>query len=141
MPRTKPSDTIVHRIELGGKERQLIEDFFESQKTANYAASAATVANSITGGIKDIVSPFTQASVAGAVTAGTLLTIFGAWLIEEVTENKEGKGIISRYINSKADDVAASLTMAVVDTGNSLFNIGAKIANAAGADIELRGNK
>ena len=39
MPKSKPSQVIVHRIELQGKERELLEELLASKKVENYASA------------------------------------------------------------------------------------------------------
>ena len=95
MPRTKPSDTIVYRIELGGKEREMVEEFLDSQKAANYAASGSNIASSITGGFKDIVSPLTSLSATSGVVFGAILASISVYLLDiagNSDEDNKNKG-------------------------------------------------
>ena len=44
MPKSKPDQVIVHRIELQEKERELIEPFVKAKEVEQYGKTAATIA-------------------------------------------------------------------------------------------------
>ena len=44
MPKAKPTQVIVHRIELQEKERELLEPFVKAKEVEQYGKTAATVA-------------------------------------------------------------------------------------------------
>ena len=106
MPRTKPSDTIVYRIELGGKEREMVEEFLDSQKAANYAASGANIASSITGGFKDIVSPLTSLSATSGVVFGAILASISVYLLDIAgNSDEDNKNNDNQDNHNKVDNV------------------------------------
>jgi hypothetical protein len=151
MPRRKPDGkgVIVHRIELGNKERELAEASVNAFKSAQYASAGSKVADSITGGFKSMVSPLTQASIAGAITAGTLSAILGAYILEEITEgsfddsptiagmnvtNSKGDGVIMTLIKT-IPTVFANATIEetekiAVGIGNGFLGLGDKLTAA-----------
>ena len=62
MPKRKPDQVIVHRIELQEKERDSLELLVGSLATRNLTAS-----------VGNLLLPFTQCTIAGAITATTIL--------------------------------------------------------------------
>ena len=44
MPKAKPTQVIVHRIELQEKEREMLEPFVKAKEVEQYGRTAATVA-------------------------------------------------------------------------------------------------
>ena len=44
MPKSKPDQVIVHRIELQEKERELLEPFVKAKEVEQYGKTAATIA-------------------------------------------------------------------------------------------------
>lgn len=47
MPKSKPTQVIVHRIELQEKERELIEPFVKAKEVEQFAKSAAMVGTTV----------------------------------------------------------------------------------------------
>ena len=67
MPRSKPEKTLTYRIELGTKERQMVEDALETWQTAR-------IVEVTTEGVKDLITPFLSITTAGAVVLASAIS-------------------------------------------------------------------
>jgi len=47
LPKAKPDQVIVHRIELQEKEREMLEPFVKAKEVEQYGKTAATVAAAV----------------------------------------------------------------------------------------------
>jgi len=65
-PKSKPTETVLHRIELQQTERDALE-----------MVAASITARNVTTSINSLITPFTQASVAGIGFALALVGAFG----------------------------------------------------------------
>ena len=81
MPKAKPDQVIVHRIELQEKERELLEPFVKAKEVEQYGKTAATVA------------------AAGALGVG----VYVAWWTTDALFGWMGKA------KDKLDEMAAKL--------------------------------
>jgi hypothetical protein len=89
MPRRKPDGkgVIVHRIELGNKERAMVEETVDAIKTEQYASAGTKIVNSITDGASAIITPFLQMTTPSAVVFGSIAAMAGAKLLQLVVED------------------------------------------------------
>ena len=65
MPKAKPTQVIVHRIELQEKERELIEPFVKAKEVEQFAKSAAMVGGAAALGVGAYVAWWTLDSIYG----------------------------------------------------------------------------
>ena len=73
MPKAKPDKIIVHRIEMQTKERDSLDLLVGSLAARNLTAS-----------VSNLLTPFTQCTIAGAITATTILGgIIGAKVLAD----------------------------------------------------------
>ena len=82
MPKRKPDQVIVHRIEMQTKEREALE-----------MVAASVTARNVTQSVENLITPFTRCTFAGAATAVGLLAFF-----EIYTAEKGANGIGSQLL-------------------------------------------
>ena len=65
MPKSKPTQVIVHRIELQEKERELLQPFVKGKEVEQYAKSAAMVTGAVALGAGVYVAWWTTDKIYG----------------------------------------------------------------------------
>ena len=79
MPKAKPDQVIVHRLELQEHEREALD-----------MMSASYTARNISRAVNNLVSPLTQCTIAGAVTASAIVAaLIGAKALADEGVTKE----------------------------------------------------
>lgn len=73
-PKSKPTETILHRIEFQQSERDALE-----------MVAASITARNVTQSVSNLISPFTQASIAGMTFAITIAALVG--IVDEGKKN------------------------------------------------------
>jgi hypothetical protein len=85
-PKSKPTETVLHRIELQQTERDALE-----------MVAASITARNVTASVGNLITPILSASAAG-VAAG--LGMIAWWEIQSVERDTSGIGPTSKYFTS-----------------------------------------
>jgi 16S rRNA U1498 N3-methylase RsmE len=91
MPKAKPTQVIVHRIELQEKEREMLEPFVKAKEVEQYGKSVAAVGAAAALGVGAYIAWWTTDAVFGWMDkAGDKIDAFKA-RVDEYDEQSDGQ--------------------------------------------------
>lgn len=99
MPQSKPTQVIVHRIELQTTERKLLDDYLQAQETKSYIEAGIKAAGA--------------AAVGGGIAAGAWLVIKGwagvqAALLEPIEDAAEAIGGLFAPVSNEEEEARST---------------------------------